>query len=188
MKKANPTTRKEMVNTGKAILVSIRPEWCAKIARGEKTIEVRKTRPLLNTPFKCYVYCTKAHYSDKSANNEAQLPADFYGKIIGEFICDYVVRDSLLDQDTTFYACACLTKADVLAYCPNGFLFGWHISDLKIYNKPKKLTEFCRPHIAKCALAKKCSDESQSITRLICPPQSWCYVDELMDGKEYRKQ
>lgn len=28
----------------KAVLISIRPKWCEKIASGMKTIEVRKTR------------------------------------------------------------------------------------------------------------------------------------------------
>lgn len=42
----------------KAVMLSIRPKWCEKIASGEKTIEVRKTRPKMNTPFKCYIYCT----------------------------------------------------------------------------------------------------------------------------------
>ena len=40
-----------------AVLISIRPKWCEKIIGGEKTIEVRKTRPKLQTPFKCYIYC-----------------------------------------------------------------------------------------------------------------------------------
>lgn len=44
--------------TVKAVMISIRPKWCEKIANGEKTIEVRKTRPKLETPFKCYIYCT----------------------------------------------------------------------------------------------------------------------------------
>ena len=43
----------------KAVMISIRPEWCEKIARGKKTVEVRKTKPKLETPFKCYIYCTK---------------------------------------------------------------------------------------------------------------------------------
>lgn len=43
----------------KAVLISIRPEWCEKIVNGRKTIEVRKTRPKMDTPFKCYIYCTK---------------------------------------------------------------------------------------------------------------------------------
>ncbi len=43
----------------KAILMSIKPKWCKLIFSGEKTIEVRKTAPKLETPFKVYVYCTK---------------------------------------------------------------------------------------------------------------------------------
>ena len=46
----------------KAVLISIRPKWCEKIVNGEKTIEVRKTRPKLETPFKVYVYCTLPKY------------------------------------------------------------------------------------------------------------------------------
>ena len=42
----------------KAVMLSIRPKWCEKIISGEKTVEVRKTRPKLETPFKCYIYCT----------------------------------------------------------------------------------------------------------------------------------
>ena len=43
----------------KAVLISVRPKWCELIASGKKTIEVRKTRPKIDTPFKCYIYCTK---------------------------------------------------------------------------------------------------------------------------------
>ena len=43
-----------------AVLISIRPKWCEKIISGEKTIEVRKTRPKMNLPFKCYIYCTQS--------------------------------------------------------------------------------------------------------------------------------
>ena len=43
----------------KSVLISIRPKWCALIASGKKTIEVRKTYPKLPTPFKCYIYCTQ---------------------------------------------------------------------------------------------------------------------------------
>ena len=44
----------------KTVLLSIRPEWCVKILNGEKTVEIRKNRPKLKPPFKCYIYCTKA--------------------------------------------------------------------------------------------------------------------------------
>ena len=43
----------------KSVLISIKPKWCELIASGKKTVEVRKTRPKLETPFKCYIYCTK---------------------------------------------------------------------------------------------------------------------------------
>ena len=43
----------------KSVLISIRPQWCKLIASGKKTIEVRKSAPKLETPFKVYVYCTK---------------------------------------------------------------------------------------------------------------------------------
>ena len=42
----------------KSVLMSIRPKWCNLIASGKKTIEVRKTKPNIETPFKCYIYCT----------------------------------------------------------------------------------------------------------------------------------
>ena len=42
-----------------SILMSIHPKYCFLIASGKKTIEIRKTIPKLETPFKVYVYCTK---------------------------------------------------------------------------------------------------------------------------------
>ena len=49
----------------KAVLISIRPEWCNKIAGGQKSVEIRKTEPNLKKPFKCYIYCTKStHFVD----------------------------------------------------------------------------------------------------------------------------
>ena len=35
----------------KAVLLSIRPKWCCKIANGEKTAEVRRSRPKIDTTF-----------------------------------------------------------------------------------------------------------------------------------------
>lgn len=96
----------------KAVLISIRPNWCEKIISGEKTIEARKTRPRLNPPFKCYIYCTKgqerlvAILKDGDENygeiyhgkpifikTSVQSVCDMYGKrkmVIGEFICDRI--------------------------------------------------------------------------------------------------
>lgn len=43
----------------KSVLISTQPKWVEKIAKGKKTIEVRKTAPKCEVPFKCYIYCTK---------------------------------------------------------------------------------------------------------------------------------
>lgn len=43
----------------KSVLLSIKPEGCELIASGKKTVEIRKNRPKIDTPFKCYIYCTK---------------------------------------------------------------------------------------------------------------------------------
>lgn len=79
----------------KAVLISIRPQWCAKIASGEKTIEFRKSRPELKKPFKCYIYCTKADYYTwdlRVSNVTIPFAEKCCGKVIGEFICsDFVL-------------------------------------------------------------------------------------------------
>ena len=43
----------------KSVLISIQPKWCELIASGKKTVEVRKTKPKLEVPFKVYIYCTR---------------------------------------------------------------------------------------------------------------------------------
>lgn len=75
----------------KAVLISIRPEWCEKIINGEKTIEVRKTRPKLQTPYKCYIYCTAGNLSYKTPNG---MICHCCGcrEVIGEFTCDEITR------------------------------------------------------------------------------------------------
>ena len=62
------------------IIISIKPEWCRKIMTGQKTAEVRRTKPKLNTPFKCLIYCTK-----DAKSNEL-----YKGKVVAEFVCDKI--------------------------------------------------------------------------------------------------
>lgn len=78
----------------KAVMLSIRPKWCQKIASGEKTIEVRKTKPKLETPFKCYIYCTLPKYPHEDFITTDYPMPQFYGggKVIGEFTCDRIDR------------------------------------------------------------------------------------------------
>lgn len=151
----------------KAVMLSIRPKWCEKIANGEKTIEVRKTKPKLETPFKCYIYCTLPKYPHEDFIATDYPRPQFYGggKVIGEFICDRCCGIVCVGFDVVNE----LTREDLEAYLAGGAGYGWHISDLLIYDQPKGLDEFTRLR------ETKFGSEPVTIKR---PPQSWCYVEE----------
>jgi predicted transcriptional regulator len=162
----------------KAVLISIRPEWCEKIISGEKTIEVRKTRPKLETTFKCYIYCTKNakmqfwtgprySYVDDHSHNAFDRCGN--GKVIGEFLCDQIIEDRTYGHNEEFYRAACVSAYDAAAYAMQSPMYGWHISDLRIYDHPRDLWEFTGLRQTKYGLAPG------PITR---PPQSWRYVEE----------
>lgn len=171
----------------KAVLISIQPKWCEKIANGEKTVEVRKSRPRLEPPFKCYIYCTKPRFPHEDHITLFDEQRCFYagGKVIGEFVCDRILdcRDVLREP-------TCLTLDDWLKYTDGhkGPVYGWHISGLQIYKKPKELSEFMKPcendlYCEICAMYSefqdKCGNKALTLSR---PPQSWCYVEELPEG------
>ena len=135
----------------KAVLISIRPEWCEKIASGDKSIEVRKTRPKLETPFKVYIYCTKDakkqfwtgprySYVDDRSHNAFDKCGN--GKAIGEFLCDQIIEDHTFGHDEKFYKAACMSACDAAAYAVESPMYGWHISNLKIYDAPRELGDF----------------------------------------------
>ncbi len=181
----------------KSVLISIQPKWCELIASGKKTIEVRKTRPKIDTLFKAYIYCTKSKdmlwvlnknnraFTDKFAATinakDVGGAIKANGKVIGEFICDRIASAEYGDYVTSFSEDARLTAYDLLSYAKGKTLFGWHISELKIYDKPKELGKFktlCAKN-TDCYLCDRYDhirkDCNSTITR---PPQSWCYVEE----------
>ncbi len=144
---------------GKAVLISIRPKWCELIASGKKTIEVRKTAPKLPVPFKCYIYESQGSYR---AGNEAYnylVEGRGRRKVIGEFICDGIERyakfgyvgvvprymkasDAGYQATEISFSSVQLTTEELEDYGTGSPLFGWHISDLVIYDKPKELGDF----------------------------------------------
>lgn len=187
----------------KSALISIKPKWCELIASGKKTIEIRKTRPKLEAPFKCYIYCTKEFYR----KGDGYFQGKYCGKVIGEFICNKIDRLAVcgydnsdmklrrVDDNLTAYnldydylnKCR-LSLGELKNYANGSELFGWHISDLVIYDKPKDLDDFMAFGKTHCD-QKNCGDclymgiddicyvkdIGQPMTR---PPQSWCYVEE----------
>ena len=208
----------------KAILMSIHPKWCEKIFSGEKTIEVRKTAPKLETPFKVYVYCTKKRMTRIPSmyaylhKNEPRACAEYgtietwgeigdvivnphlaskhvsfgmHGKVIGEFVCDeiYVRPENVIyygkgqEDYLDLLKSACMTEREVLDYMGGQFnrdTYFWHITNLKIYDKPKELGEFRKL----CGLGTGCEDCDDIYfmnckNKLTRPPKSFVYVEEL---------
>lgn len=136
----------------KSILISIKPKYCELIANGTKTVEVRKTKPKLETPFKCYIYCT---VKDKTKtfifteevfdgeNGKFAIPHVGNGKVIGDFICNMI--DELpcgVNQPFWLKEKTCIEDEHYKTYLGNKNGYGWNISDLKIYDKPKELSDF----------------------------------------------
>ncbi len=174
----------------KAVMLSVRPKWCEKIISGEKTVEVRKNRPKLETPFKCYIYCTLPKYPHEDFIATDYPKPQFYGggKVIGEFTCDRIFPINVFDnggiQNWFFEHMerSCLTYEELADYIGNGRTgYGWHISDLRIYDAPRKLSEFERPYEcdecdAKWATECNACHKEGKINRA---PQSWCYVEAM---------
>ncbi|MBQ8567307.1 MAG: ASCH domain-containing protein [Clostridia bacterium] len=173
----------------KSVLMSINPKWCKLIASGKKTVEVRKTRPKINVPFKCYIYCTK---NGKSLiKNDISTTIGFIakngGKVIGEFVCDAILSHCEMANADIAEIQGRIKREKLLEYSNGKEIFGWHISDLVIYDKPKDLTEFkrvCDGNCQSCRYAIWQTNgwayepyivDCKPITR---PPQSWCYVEE----------
>ncbi len=212
----------------KSVLISIQPKWCELIASGKKMIEVRKTKPKLDVPFKCYIYCTepKGKYDfglslDRGmsgnlksigllckCNYETAEKMDMTilsGKVIGEFVCDVInpiysqsVEKQALcaiaigNGDKEYYENSCVSYKEAYRYFKNAKMgYGWHISNLVIYDKPRKLGEFMNPCIDKDHYCPLCPFGSElfadgteaneyghiCLNKVKRPPQSWCYVE-----------
>lgn len=189
----------------KSVLISIQPYWVfliiAKIMGWdidkEKSVEVRKNFPKANDWNKLVeIYCSKDKKSFNLIPKEYQpLMQKFLGKVIGKFTCDWI---------NEVYQCnsgwvkenACISRYEFFDYLgiPRGTHFGydkkaygWHISNLKIYDKPKELSEFtkymdCKNTYDCCVchnwdrLNLKCIAMNNEVKS---PPQSWCYVESL---------
>ena len=203
----------------KAVLISIRPQWVEKIAKGEKTIEVRKSAPK-EVPFKVYIYATKAKKFYKCgavstsdellwlANGKVEMGDGFKfwadgddykclnGKVIGEFVCNNVDEYTFSHYEAEYRVthveqkAMCLNHPELIRYGVGKTLYGLHITDLKIYDKPKELSEFytiaesgsdcccgCVWHETPLfeMPCRTCTGERKYLYR---PPQSWCYVEE----------
>ena len=145
------------------ILISIKPEWTAKILNGEKTIEVRKTAPKCDLPCEVYIYCTRGDYlhhnkygwfvTDKpityiALNGRLAVRQEpFNGKVVLAFTLlradEFDMGNPYEEPTSSFLKKACVTIGQARTYA-NGKrrLYAWHISDLVIFDGPRELSEF----------------------------------------------
>ena len=213
----------------KSVLISIKPKCCELIANGKKTVEVRKTKPKIDVPFKCYIYCTQEKHKIDALRilpngrvegwqiERANILGKYCnGKVIGEFVCDRIIDIPYSQYFVDYYhtmpqedleaTCLCMGHIDEYLLSKDGF--GWHISNLVIYDQPKELGEFFKIGHSKYReeewkkrkeLSKRI-EEYNKITKSKAhlntdtdfeknlkmfspfkvkrPPQSWCYVIE----------
>lgn len=181
----------------KSILQSIKPQYCELIASGIKEYELRKTKPNIPTPFKVHIYETKDKKFINMAVYEPNNNIKFEhapGKVITEYICDEIIEWTEDMRPPVPLSKICLSYSQIRKYGGDKTLYLWHISDLKIYDKPKELSEFYKP--CKCldeyegevyCDCLNCEDAGDSDYGIIAcdrtitrPPQSWCYVEEAV--------
>ena len=187
----------------KSVLISTQPKWCEKICRkiGEengkpvylKPVEVRKSAPK-EVPFIAYLYCTNGRFDitdiDDVTSESVRVVSEGRGKVIGEFVCRAVEKYDI-DLGGDYYRISdkklvqtCLDQNSLFKYGNGRDLYGWHISDLKIYDTPRELSEFKKPE-EWCHTAVKRDghltffDGYASGKPLTRAPQSWQYVEEV---------
>ena len=179
----------------KSVLTSIQPYYVFLIiarAMGwkveqEKTVEVRKNFPRAQDwDKKSLIYCSRDRRSFNRIPKEYQpLMAPLLGKVIGEFVCDAIWKiavDLRRARPTAKYAC--LTTKELETYRGYKDAYGWNISDLKIYDKPRELREFipaCPSKNDEKGSCRGCKYEGRFCRRerITRPPQSWMYVEEF---------
>ena len=184
------------------ILASIKPYYYYLIAEEKKKIEVRKMA-LKNLPQDI------AFYMSKDEKSFAKIPKEFqekyrkyFGKIGMRIVCDEVEEfhewelspqgkfaDFERERLENFLTAACLSEEEVVRYRENlpyfKPLYGWHISDLKIYDKPKPIMQFYKPcpiKIKNCPVCELYSTYTGCcMNNIDRPPQSYMFVEEVQN-------
>ena len=172
----------------KKILISIRPQWTAKILNGEKTIEVRKTAPKCELPCEVYIYCTNGREVIKSVDGNykkiksytikkgcvcAKFTLNKVGNFNKKFFGTY--EEPFTRNQKELLEKSCLTEKELDDYLKGKNGYAWHIDDLVIFDKPKGLEEFEFPNPSGIRyIGQRAIKGLPSKKR---PPQSWCYCE-----------
>ena len=172
----------------KAILLSIKPEWLAKILNREKTIEVRKKFPKDYVGW-VYLYCTK----DKKYANLINRGGFLTGMVVARFWCDKITKyvnglnweyaarwAASYDDYKRILEPSCLTEDELYNYVVDLSFFAIHISKLEIFDRPKELGEFYTTKLDE-DLTKRFDNSIQLengtwVKPITKAPQNYCYI------------
>lgn len=157
--------------------MSIKAKHNRNIESGLKTSELRKRPPKCKYPIKVYTY---------------ESGFDGRHKVVNEWICRNATEWRIcMGVPAHLVKRACLSVGEIIEYSGKNYdnIREMEISDLKIYDKPREITEFAL--YGKCAedcdeydICARDSEEGRMSckffkrTFLKRPPQSWCYVEE----------
>lgn len=191
----------------KAVMISVNPKRCSMIAAGRVTLEIRKRRPVLPAPFKCFIFCTKGKENDPhellEIHNTKGKIHKANGKVIGEFICDdctplckhplsYIEKHARVTKDELLGYWGISEQQNFCCEAIKGYV--WHISALEIYDTPLELSRFNCPPETYCekGLCGGCPfDQVADVNGeyafdcewrrpILRSPRSWCYVDDTV--------
>lgn len=156
----------------KTILMSIKAKHNRNIECGLKVSELRLKPPICELPFKVLTY---------------ESGFDGRHKVVNEWICDNITEWRIcVGIPAHLPKTACVSAEEIREYsgkdCKD--ISEMHITNLKIYDKPKELSEFCIPCKISCENCKnplyfECWCEEKGKKVVTRPPRSWCYVEEL---------
>ena len=187
----------------KSVLRSIKPYWLYLILIGKKTTEVGKNFPKAEDWNKeVFLYCSKDMKSfNRIPEKDRGWMQKYLGKVACRFVCDEIILDEKGENSDLLRFYGNLTHDELLQYGKNKTLYGWHISDLVIYDKPREFGEF---YTIDNEAVQKCENRFQSYYNftdtgyikngfacsykdqwcdkcktkpLTRPPQSWMYVE-----------
>lgn len=175
----------------KAILISIKPKWIAKILNGEKTIEIRRTAPKCELPIEVCIYCTKGnrylidrlvvsngkyeaitlndmHNPNQTANITPESKCVLNGKVVAKFTLRKVDTIHSLYPDPPYLGY--MTNEDAKELLKRSCLSDAELTCYLGFSNGYSW------HISDLEIF----DEPKEISEfgLKKAPQSWCYVEE----------
>ena len=110
------------------VMLAIRPKWLRLIFQGEKSVELRKSRPNTAEPFLVDLYETKSG-SGK-------------GAVVGQCLCYFAARVTKPSEMTALQESSCVTTAEMRKYSAQRHICAWYISSVQEFKEPHPLSEY----------------------------------------------